>query len=71
MLKGESMESIAVEVLIEKVDDNPLEQYNEYKHDPEDVVSEEPTEDVELIVYLPAAEEVEDLKENKDVEDEC
>ena len=65
------MESIAVEVLIEKVDDNPLEQYNEYKHDLEAVVSEERTEDVELIVYLPAAEEVEDLKENKDVEDEC
>jgi hypothetical protein len=47
-----------------------LEQYDKYEHYPEDIVGEKSTEDVELIVDLPAAEEIEDLKENEDVEDE-
>jgi len=63
------MEFIAVEILIEEVDDDPLEQYDKYKHYPEDIVGEKSTEDVELIVDLPAAEEIEDLKEDEDVED--
>lgn len=33
------MEFIAVEVLIEEVNDDPLEQYDKYKHYPEYIVS--------------------------------
>ena len=63
------MEFIAVEILIEEVDDDPLEQYDKYEHYPENIIGEKSTEDVELIVDLPAAEEIEDLKEDEDVED--
>jgi len=63
------MEFVAVEIFIKKINYDPLEKYNKYEHDPKDIVCEKSTEDIDFIVDLSAAEEVEDLEEDEDIED--